>query len=534
MTVNLPDHAPPGWTLVLLGELCERPQYGWTTSAASTGDVKLLRTTDITKGAVLWGTVPFCKKEPKDIDRYALRAGDIVISRAGSIGASALIGECPNAVFASYLIRFRSSSLIHARYLRCFLDSPNYWDAIARRSAGIALQNVNAKKLASIPVPLAPRGEQNRIVDELDKQLTRLDAAVAALRRVQANLKRYRASVLKAACEGRLVPTEAELARAEGRDYEPAVKLLARIRAARRARWEADQLAKMQAARTVPRDDKWKVKYQEPASANVSELPRLPEGWVWATIDGVGEVLLGRQRAPQYQTGRFTRPYLRVANVLEDHIDYSDLKMMDFDEEDFAKYRLQTGDILLAEGQSPELVGRSAIYPGGLDGLCFQKTLLRFRPFRPGPSAKFVQNVFRAYLRNGVFRRAASLTVNIAHLTLERIKLLPFPLPPVAEQERIVSDAERHLSVIDELEASVETSVRRAERLRQSILNHAFEGKLVPQDPSDEPASVLLERIRAERTALAVTDAASGQAGKRRGAPKGRTRRTRTRATSRA
>ena len=119
-----------------------------------------------------------------------------------------------------------------------------------------------------LPLPLPPLPEQRRIVAEIEKQFTRLDASVAALKRTQANLKRYRASVLKAACEGTLVPTEAELARAEGRDYEPADRLLDRILAERRARWESQ--------------DKRRGQYKEPAAPDTSDLPELPEGWVWA------------------------------------------------------------------------------------------------------------------------------------------------------------------------------------------------------------------------------------------------------------
>lgn len=396
----------------------------------------------------------------------------------------------------------RPTQAVQAKLLLYFLLQETLRRDARRSMKGAAGQlRVPHQFLGSTAFPVPPLVEQQRLVAEIEKHLTRLDAAEAALRRVRANLKRYRASVLKAACEGRLVPSEAELSRAGGRPYESADKLLDRILVERRARWEADQLARMQAAGRPPRDDRWKANYAEPGGSDTARLAALPEGWVWTTIDAVGDVLLGRQRAPQYQTGRFTRPYLRVANVLEDRIDYSDVKAMDFDEDDFVKYQLRPGDILLAEGQSPELVGRSAIYGGGIYGLCFQKTLLRFRPFDPGPDAKFSQTVFRAYLRNGVFRRAASLTVNIAHLTLERIKPLPFPLPPLAEQERIVNEVERHLSVIDELAATVDVGVRRAQRLRQAILRRAFEGKLVPQDLRDEPASALLERIRLEREA---------------------------------
>ena len=102
------DGLPDGWVMATLGDLCLKPQYGWTTKAtASRGKAKLLRPTDLSRGRVEWDTVPYCAEEPKELTKYLLEEGDIVISRAGSVGLSALIGSCPEAVFASYLIRFR-------------------------------------------------------------------------------------------------------------------------------------------------------------------------------------------------------------------------------------------------------------------------------------------------------------------------------------------------------------------------------------------------------------------------------------------
>lgn len=147
---------------------------------------------------------------------------------------------------------------------------------------GLSRDDYN-KVLVAIPPPM----EQRRIADEIEALFTDLDAAVAALKRVQANLKRYRASVLKAACEGRLVPTEAELARKEGRTYETGEQLLARILKERRAKWEADQLAKMLAAGKPPKDDSWKKKYREPESPGVSSQHKLPEGWVSVSLDAL-------------------------------------------------------------------------------------------------------------------------------------------------------------------------------------------------------------------------------------------------------
>ena len=164
------------------------------------------------------------------------------------------------------------------------------------------------------------------------------------MRRVQANLKRYRAAVLKAACEGKLVPTEAELARQEGRTYETGAQLLERILTERRQKWNG------------------KGKYKEPVKPDTTNLPALPDGWAWATMRQVGEIQLGRQRAPQHHAGDNMRPYLRVANVFEASIDTNDVKRMNFTKAEFEKYRLVHGDILLNEGQTPELVGRAAMF----------------------------------------------------------------------------------------------------------------------------------------------------------------------------
>jgi type I restriction enzyme S subunit len=263
---------------------------------------------------------------------------------------------------------------------------------------------------------------------------------VGTLERVERNLKRYRASVLKAAVEGRLVPTEAELAMQEGRTYEPASVLLERILAERRRRWS---------------ESGRKGKYQEPAPPDTTNLPPLPEGWCWTTVEAVGDVLLGRQRAPQYLTGKYSKPYLRVANIKDDRIDLSDLEEMDFDDSHFEKYYLQSGDILVSEGQSPHAVGQSAIYWGGVDELCFQKTLHRFRCFSPGPSPNYSQIVFRAHVKSGVFMRMASITTNIAHLTLEKFQQSRFPLAPESEQRRIADECARLMSQIDAMEVLV-------------------------------------------------------------------------------
>jgi type I restriction enzyme S subunit len=185
-------------------------------------------------------------------------------------------------------------------------------------------------------------------------------------------------------------------------------------------------------------------------------------------------------------------------NVFEDRIDTEDIMEMDFSPEDSERYRLEPGDILLNEGQSRELVGRSAIYRGEIPGACFTNTLVRFRPDAPIES-DYPQIVFLGYLKTGRFQQLASLTVNIAHLGAGRFADMEFPLPPLEEQTEIVRRARGALDQITRMEERLSANFADLDQLDQSILAKAFRGELVPQDPNDEPASVLLERIRAQR-----------------------------------
>lgn len=359
---------------------------------------------------------------------------------------------------------------------------------------GSTMKHINRGPFLAHEVPLPPSAEQTRIVEKLEELLSDLDAGVSELKAAQKKLGQYRQSLLKAAVEGALTAQW----RAQHTPTKTGAQLLERILKERRARWEAKQLAKFEEqGKAAPKD--WQKKYPEPMRSDISKLAALPNNWCWATTELAGDVLLGRQRAPQYLTGRWPRPYLRVANIKDDRIDFSDVESMDFDTTHFEKYKLSIGDILVSEGQSPELVGQSSIFRGHPEPLCFQKTLHRFRAYPGIVLPEYAQLVFRAHVKNGVFRAIASITTNIAHLTLEKFEAVHFPLPPLSEQIEIVAIAESELSRVTALELDIKTSLKQSAAQRKNILKAAFSGQLVPQDPGDEPAAVLLERIRAER-----------------------------------
>ena len=198
---------PLGWQFKPLNELASAIQYGYTAKSSQKAvGPKFLRITDIQDDSVNWDGVPFCKIESEKKGKYLLEKDDLVFTRTGAtVGKSYLIrSPVPESVFASYLIRVRLTEVVDPTYVSYFFRASDYWRQISESAAGIGQPNVNGKKLGKVVIPVAPRDQQDRIVAEIEKQFSRLDEAVASLKRVKANLKRYKAAVLKATVEGKL------------------------------------------------------------------------------------------------------------------------------------------------------------------------------------------------------------------------------------------------------------------------------------------------------------------------------------------
>ena len=421
-----------------------------------------------------------------------LQTGDVLVVKDGATTGKAayvdisLRGETLVANEHVFVCR-PFASLMDSRWVFYCLWSDVGHSQIRACLRGSAQGGIIRSFIDNVTLPLPPLAEQHRIVAEIEKQFTRLDASVVALKRVQANLKRYRASVLKAACEGKLVPTEAELARAEGRDYEPANRLLERILAERRARWESQESRR--------------GKYKEPIAPDTSDLPKLPEGWVWSRFDQVVSTLEGGTAVSATNT-RSNRPVLRSSAVRQGLVDYEDFRYLPDGAKQGADPYIAMGDLLFTRlSGTLEYVGNCAVV-GELRGrkIEFPDRIFRGRCVS-GISPNFIQLAFAEKTLRRSLEAKAKSSAGHQRISLADLREYCIPLPPLTEQYRIVADVERRLSVIQQAEATVEANLTRAERLRQSILKQAFSGKLVPQDPNDEPASELLKRIRAEREA---------------------------------
>lgn len=507
-----PYELPPGWCWTTLGQITS-VTGGVTKNEGKSGGKVLpyLRVANVYADELRLDDVREIRVSDAELARTLLRKGDLLIVEGNGsieqIGRLAIWdGSIEPCVHQNHLIKVRPSDPEWARWFLYWLLSSEGRSAIVRvASSTSGLHTLSLSKVESLSLPLCPLRERDEIVGALDTQFSKLDAAEAGLRRVQANLKRYRAAVLQAAVEGRLVPTEAELARREGRDYEPASALLDGILTERRRRWEEAELARFTAKGKPPRDDAWKAKYQEPAAPDTRNLPALPEGWCWATLDQMADVQGGIQKGKQRKTrvGLRAVPYLRVANVQRGYLDLGEIQTIEATEEEIAILRLQVGDVLFNEGGDRDKLGRGWVWNGEIDECIHQNHVFRAR-LRAGVMLPRLLSWYGNTTGQRYFFEEGKQTTNLASLNSTKLRNLPVPVPPRAEQERIANELDVILPDVDACSASVNRNLARCQRLRQAILKQAFEGKLVAQDPDDEPASALLARIRAAREAPAT------------------------------
>ncbi len=483
----------PSWSNLPLSDLVHSIDQGWSPrcenfAASSHSEWAVIKTTAIQN-------LQFLDQENKALPatlaprkHLELRPDDLLITRAGPrnrVGVACLVRSIrPRLILCDKAYRLKCKlDVVEPAFLELALNSPDLVSQVNKLKTGISDSGVNITQtpFMNLAIPLPPLPEQQRIVAEIEKQFTRLDAGVAALMRVRANLKHYRAAVLLAACEGKLVPTEAEMRRtADIADkemrlsassaksavktppFETGEQLLQRILTERRQNWQG------------------RGRYTEPAAPDVTELPGIPDGWAWASVEQLGDVQLGRQRSPKNVAKNYPTKYIRAANITERGIDVSDVLEMEFSPVERERFALRDGDIVLSEASgSPSQVGKPAIWRNELPLCCFQNTVLRLRAVVA--ASRFVLLAFQHCYMNGVFAKVAG-GVGINHLGAEKFSAVPFPLPPLAEQTRIVAEVERRLSVVDELESVVSANLQRAARLRQSILQKAFTGELTGED----------------------------------------------------
>lgn len=375
---------PNGWIWTTIGELVYLNPSWWNKELEDNDYVTFvpMAAVEAESGRINASARKLWKEAKKGFTRFQER--DVLFAKitpSMENGKFAVATNLPSgiSVGSTEFHVLRPVADIEPKFLLFFLLQKKFRQAARISMKGAAGQlRVPPEFLSQTKLPLPSSAEQRRIIAEIEKHFTRLDAAVIELKRVQAKLKHYRAGILQAACEGRLVPTEAKLAQAEGREYESADQLLKRILKARREKWEADQLSKMEAAGKPPQDDKWKDKYVEPVAAETSQLPELPEGWKWVTVEQlVTKVQYGTSARTNEDSNGI--PVLRMGNIQDGKLVFDQLKYLPRGHEEFPALFLELGDVLFNRTNSAELVGKTALYSGSSKPFLFASYLIRVR-----------------------------------------------------------------------------------------------------------------------------------------------------------
>ena len=452
------------------------------------GHVACLRTTNVQRD-VEWDDLWFVPEEHVRRDEQFVRTGDILISTANSyelVGKVAAVIALPmKATLGAFISLIRPHATVHPKFLYHLLA----WRKTQARIRELAstttnISNVSTKKLAALEFSFPHLDEQHRIVAEIEKQFSRLDQAVASLQRVKAQLKRYKASVLKAAVEGRLVETEAQRARREGRGFETGAELAAQGSAtATRGRkpgaalpYETGEQLLKRILDTRRSQWKGKGKYREPAAPDACSLPELPEGWVWATVEQLN--LANKpcaygvlQPGDEMSDGI---PLVRVGDIDDGLVKQGAIKRIAPQvAAQYPRTKLVGGEFLITLVGA---IGRTALVPDSLAGANVARAV------GVVPLAREIDaHWFEMWFRNPakvVEMTSKSHEVARKTLNLEDVRVASVAVPPLAEQHRIGAEVDRRLSIVREVETEVGANLKRAQALRQSVLGAAFSGRL--------------------------------------------------------
>lgn len=361
---------------------------------------------------------------------------------------------------------------LYPKYLYHFLKTE--YDNINSDNKGTGIPHVKSELFWNLQVPLAPINEQKRIIEKLDKLLARVEEAKDRLDKIPVLIKRFRQSVLNAAVTGVLTKDWRE-----EQGEKNSIECLIQLKTIRKQKWEIDQKAK-----TIKRN------YTEPVDSSEENLLEIPSSWIWTSVDTVcSQITDGEHVQPPYQEDGF--PMLSAKHVRDGFVSFQDAK--NISESDYKKSvercMPEINDILIVSVGAT--TGRSAIVTED-KRFAIVRSVLLLKPIIP---SLFLLRWLQCPRTLGWMFSASGASAQ-PHLYIKDTKRMPIPLPSIKEQKEIVKRVEALFKTADEIEERYKKANAYVDKLTQSILAKAFRGELVPQDPNDEPAEKLLERIR--------------------------------------
>ncbi|MBO2656221.1 restriction endonuclease subunit S [Shewanella algae] len=502
------EKLPNGWVLTTIPSLISSGVFtdgDWVESKDQDpqGSVRLLQLADIGDGVFINKSDRYLNKETANyLNCTYLKPDDVLVARMPDpLGRACLMPRTKQVsvtVVDVCVIRPAKVEHFSTPWLMHFINAPAFREKIASLQSGSTRKRISRGNLSKIEFPLPPRDEQDRIVNKLEELFSELDEGVKELKAAQTKLSQYRQSLLKSAVEGSLT----QQWRAENSDQvqETGEQLLARILKQRREQWQQQKLAEFaEKGKTPPKN--WQDKYPEPVQPDTTDLPELPKGWVWATID---QLALNKRYGSSSKTNDDSSgvPVLRMGNIQDGKLDYGNLKYLPIDHKEFPELLLQDGDLLFNRTNSAELVGKTAIYRDVGKPVSYASYLISVT-FSKYVLPEIVAHYINSVLGKKWIAEVMNQTAGQANVNGTKLGELAIPLPPFVEQVELVQKVTNEFESIDQQSEATTLGLKQSEAQRKNILKSAFSGQLVPQDPNDEPASVLLKKIKQEREALA-------------------------------
>ena len=423
---EIPFEIPRNWKWVRWGDLSFQIQYGYNAPAKEKGRVRMVRITDIQNNRVVWQTVPFCYIDEKNIDEYLLRPNNILFARTGgTVGKSYLVENVEeNAVFAGYLIRTSFSANLIAKYMKFFMESRLYWKQLQDGTTATAQPNCNAKTLSKMLFPLPSLAEQKRIVEKIEQTFSILDTIDELQTKYADNLSALKSKLIDLAIQGKLTKQLPEDGTAE--------ELYQQIQEEKQELIKAGKIKKEKPLPKITED----------------EIPfDIPESWKWVRLPELCTMPItdGTHQTPTYSDKETGIPFLSAKDVTTGKINWSKIKYItkDLHEELYKRLAPQKNDILLAKNGTTgvaALVENDVIFD-------VYVTLAVIRPNCKLVIPKFLLSAINSPVCKNQFN-SCLIGIGVPNLHLVHINRTIIPLPPLAEQKRIVEKLEEVLELL--------------------------------------------------------------------------------------
>jgi type I restriction enzyme, S subunit len=421
--------------------------------------------------------------------------GDVLITTEAPLGNIAQVPDDRRYILSQRVILLKPrKGLVEPNFLALQMRGAHFQSLLNDNRSGTTATGIRQSRLVELRLQVPPLNEQRRIVAKLEALQSRSRRAREALDAVPPLLEKLRQSILAAAFRGDLTKDW----RAQNPNPEPASALLARIRTERRKKWEEAELAKLKAKGKPPTNDSWKAKYKEPEPVDTTGLPELPEGWCWASLSDLAwDCGYGTSEKCSYEAAG--APVLRIPNIARGLVDLGDVKRT-LHTDDMRDLFVAPGDLLIVRTNgSRDLIGRAAIVTETLpEPTSFASYLIRFRLVTGGSAPAWVGQYWESsFIRTKIEEHAAS-SAGQYNVSLGELSGCPVPVAPFAEQSEALRAIHKAMETHLTVERSVADAFLHSGELERALLAKAFRGELVPQDPSDEPADVMLSRLKGD------------------------------------